>query len=157
MDKAIDPIDVELEGNTLEELQYIYETQQDLYTPEELESIEALIASRRAAYDAEKTKIEGLAEEFLPDQIPCQKCGGNNSFGNANCRFCEVELDKSKYYIRARSKLLDELKRGSYVDKGLSEEAVERYIEEASDELPLEADPYSSDSRAGGGPIHSIT
>ena len=40
----------ELEGYTLDELEYIYETQQDLYSAEELRGMLELISSRRAAY-----------------------------------------------------------------------------------------------------------
>ena len=140
----------ELEGYTLDELEYIYETQQDLYSAEELRGMPELISSRRAAYEAEKGRIEELLEDFLPNELPCHKCGGNNAFANTRCKFCNVELDKSKCYARARLELLDGLKDGAYADVGLSDEAVSRYIEE-EDILLVETKQDSSDCQASGG------
>ena len=68
---SFENLDEELEGYTLDELQEIRDTQQDLYSVEELGRISELIAARRDALDAECRRLEAMVEERLPDEMEC--------------------------------------------------------------------------------------
>jgi len=70
-----------VENSFLDELENIYETQKESYTPEELEFIGKRI---------EFLKTE---EECLPEPIKCPKCGFINTEENEYCSFCRIKLD----------------------------------------------------------------
>lgn len=133
---AFEDLDRELEGYSLEELQEIHDTQQDLYSVEEIEHMASLIAARRDALDIELKRLEAMVEERLPEEIECQKCGGPNEFTNVKCKFCGATLDKSEYYDDARAALYGEIRDVSHADDGLRDEALSRFFaeEEAFDD-----------------------
>ena len=81
----------EIKDNTLDELEFIYETQKDLYSQEEMEIIKDKIE------DFKKKEIEKI-EKMLPKEIECPKCFGPNEFKNESCTFCGAKLNKEKYY-----------------------------------------------------------
>ena len=81
----------EIKDNTLDELEYIYETQKDLYSEEEMEVIKEKIEQLKKE---ERAKIE----KMLPKEIECTKCFGKSPFENDNCIFCGAKLEKEKYY-----------------------------------------------------------
>ncbi len=132
---AFEDLDRELEGYTLEVLQEIHDTQQDLYSAEEIEHIASLIAARRDALDSERKRLEAMVEERLPEEMECQKCGGPNEFTNVKCKFCGAVLDKSEYYDDARAALYGEIRDGSHADDGLHDEALSRFFAEETEAL----------------------
>lgn len=81
----------EIKDNTLDELEYIYETQKDLYSEEEMKIIEEKIEQFKRE---ERERIE----KMLPKEIECTKCFGMNAFENDYCTYCNAKLDKQKYY-----------------------------------------------------------
>lgn len=133
---AFEDLDGELEGYSLEELQEIHDTQQDLYSAEEIEHMASFIASRRDALDDECRRLEAMVEERLPEEMECQKCGGPNEFTNVKCKFCGAALDKSEYYDDARAVLYGEVRDGFHADDRLRDEAFSRFFaeEEAFDD-----------------------
>lgn len=132
---AFEDLDGELEGCTLEELQEIHDTQQDLYSAEEIEHIASLIAARRDVLDAERKRLEAMVEERLPEEIECRKCGGPNEFANVKCKFCGATLDKSEYYDDARAVLYGEIRDGLHTDDGVRDEALSRFFAEEEEAL----------------------
>lgn len=92
----------ELKPYSIDELKLIVSTQQDLYSPEEMNAIREMIDSKEKMkkLDEEKQKIEQekYIKEHLPKEIICPKCDGINPFENEKCCYCEYKLDKSKYY-----------------------------------------------------------
>lgn len=96
----------ELEGYSTYELELIYETQQDLYTKEEMNIIIRKLEERNAEEaDPIKSKMNCYTKEerekiesMLPDKIECPKCEGPNAFSNDRCEFCGADLEKEAYY-----------------------------------------------------------
>ena len=85
----------EIEHCSLDDLKLIFETQKDLYTSEEMDTI----CLRIQALEKEKQeKLDAWIEAHLPKEILCPKCDGPNSFESECCSFCGHVLDKSKYY-----------------------------------------------------------
>lgn len=78
----------EINGYSIEELQLIYSTQQDLYTNEEMH-----IIRERLIFLKDK-----FIQEHLPKTIICSKCDGENDFNNNNCSYCGASIDKRKFY-----------------------------------------------------------
>ncbi len=101
-------LDLELAEYTSEELQEIHDTQQDLYSAEELSYMEGLIEERKVQEQRAREEFEHKVEENLPEEIKCQKCGGPNEITRDTCKFCGVKLDKSEAYAAAKAELLDE-------------------------------------------------
>lgn len=87
-------LDEELIGYTPEELQYIHDTQQDLYSEEELAYLLEVAEQRRS-------ELKSEAAQYLPREIECEKCGAPNPIENEVCQYCENKLDKKRYYDRA--------------------------------------------------------
>ena len=85
----------EIEGNTLDELELIYETQKNLYSDEEM-----MIISEKIEYikEEEKREKEEKIKKLLPKEIECECCFGINAFENDKCCFCDAVLNKEKYY-----------------------------------------------------------
>lgn len=137
---AFEELDKELEGYTLEELQEIHDTQQDLYSAEEIEHIESLITARRDALNAERRRLDAMVEDHLPDEMECQKCGGPNEFTNVTCKFCGTVLDKSEYYEDARAVLYREVRDGSHADDRLRDEALSHFYAEEEGALDDEGE-----------------
>lgn len=102
----IDKLDEELGDADSEQLQYIYDTQKDLYSAEELAYILKLKAARIQEEEDEEKALQVKAEEYLPEEINCPKCDGPNDFHYDTCRFCGAKLDKAEYYRRARNMAL---------------------------------------------------
>lgn len=102
----VNKLDEELGDADSEQLQYIYDTQKDLYSAEELAYILKLKAMRVQEEDAEEKALLAKAEEYLPKEINCPKCDGPNDFHNDVCRFCGAKLKKAEYYNRARNMAL---------------------------------------------------
>lgn len=92
MDRA--KLEEELAEYPSEELQYIHDTQQDLYSADELDYMRDTIERRK------REELERM-EAFLPKEIECEKCGAPNEFERSTCKYCENKLDKSAYYERA--------------------------------------------------------
>ena len=92
IDKA--KLNEEFKEYTAEELQYIHDTQQDLYSPEELTYMEEAIARKEEEF---RDKLI----DYLPEEIECEKCGGPNKFSNETCEYCGHPLNKSSYLKRA--------------------------------------------------------
>lgn len=99
-------LDEELGDADSEQLQYIYDTQKDLYSAEELAYILKLKAKRIQEEEGEEKALQAKAEEHLPKEINCPKCDGPNDFHEDVCRFCGAKLNKAKYYGRARNMAL---------------------------------------------------
>lgn len=85
----------EIKDNTLDELEYIYETQKDLYSEEEMAIIKNVIDNIKKKEREDKEKE---IKKLLPKEIECPKCLGPNLFENEECSFCGAKLDKEKYY-----------------------------------------------------------
>ncbi len=85
MDK--DKFAKEIENYSINDIDLILSTQQELYSKEELEIL-------RSRLDALKTEY---IQKRLPKEIICSKCDSPNPFSNDVCDFCGVKLDKSKY------------------------------------------------------------
>lgn len=78
-----------------DDLRLILNTQQDLYSPDELKLIEEQLENR---INQDKKDEEEFIKKHLPDEIPCPKCDGVNPFENEKCCYCGHTFDKSKYY-----------------------------------------------------------
>lgn len=85
----------ELKSYSIDDLELIVSTQQDLYSPEEMAVINELISKKRK--ETEK-KQEEYIKSHLPQNITCPKCDGINPFSNEHCSFCGYKLDKRMYY-----------------------------------------------------------
>ncbi len=88
----------EIKNYTAEELELIIETQQDLYTDEEMSALRDLLNEKMEEEISKKNKF---IKDHLPIVIKCPKCDGPNSFSNDTCKFCGAKLDKEKYYKTA--------------------------------------------------------
>lgn len=85
----------EIEQYSLDDLKLIFETQKDLYSPEEL----ALIQQRIQIIEKEEAEERNKwLEQHIPKEIICPKCDGPNAFENHQCAFCGQVLDKTKYF-----------------------------------------------------------
>lgn len=78
----------EINSYSIDELQLIVSTQQDLYSEEEMSYIKNHL----------DIKKDNFIKSHIPKEIPCQKCGGANDFNQTECSFCSVKLNKDKYY-----------------------------------------------------------
>ena len=87
-------LEEELAEYPSKELQYIHDTQQDLYSADELDYMRDIV-ERRKREELERMKA------FLPKEIECEKCGAPNEFERSTCKYCENELDKSASYEKA--------------------------------------------------------
>lgn len=85
----------ELQQYSADDLRLILNTQQDLYSPDELKLIEEQLENR---INQDKKDEEEFIKKHLPDEIPCPKCDGVNTFENEKCCYCGHTFDKSKYY-----------------------------------------------------------
>lgn len=81
----------EINNYSVDDLELIKETQQDLYTDEEMNIICTIIEKKRCISEQKR-----LSE--LPTEIKCHKCDGPNTFENEKCQFCGCKLDKERYY-----------------------------------------------------------
>ncbi len=100
----------EIKDNTLDELEFIYDSQKDLYSEEEM----AIIKEKIEQYKKEeRAKIE----KMLPKEIECPKCGGPNPFKNDTCSFCGYKLNKQKYYNIDYYNNVDSLEEDSSTEK----------------------------------------
>ena len=77
----------EIENYSINDLELIASTQQNLYNEQELEIIKERIEKLKAEY----------IQSRLPKEIICSKCDSPNPYSNDICDFCGVKLDKSKY------------------------------------------------------------
>ena len=87
----------EIENNSIEELELIFETQKELYSNEEMKMITQRILelkSQKEQFEQERLK------ELLPKEIECPKCDGINRFEATECKYCgyNIEKEKAKYY-----------------------------------------------------------
>lgn len=85
----------ELKSCTKDDLELIESSQQDLYTPEEMNVIREMI---RVKAKEEKEEQNAFIQAHLPKDITCPKCEGVNPFSNDICCYCGYAFDKSKYY-----------------------------------------------------------
>lgn len=85
----------EVENCSKADLELIESTQQDLYTPEEMEFIHSLI--RKKEIEENRARIEFI-KEHIPKTLTCPKCSQENPFSNNRCAFCNYPLDKKKYF-----------------------------------------------------------
>ena len=85
----------EIKQYSADDLRLILNTQQELYTNEELEFIEEQLEKR---IEQDKKDEEDFIQQHLPDEITCPKCDGINPFENEKCCHCGHTFDKSKYY-----------------------------------------------------------
>lgn len=81
----------EVNSYSIDELEEIRETQQDLYTSEEMEAICTVIREK-------KHMIEQEHLSKLPREIECPKCDGPNLFENDICQFCGHKINKERYF-----------------------------------------------------------
>lgn len=80
----------EIEQYSIDDLELIIETQEDLYSEQEMSELKSLLR--------EKQEIEKQKKLLkMPKIIKCQKCDGPNDFQNDTCVFCGNKLDKNKY------------------------------------------------------------
>ena len=82
----------EIEKYSYDDLKLIFDTQKDLYSPDEMSAIEARIL------EIEKTGKKNTENKKFPKKIICPKCDQPNPFENDICAFCECKLNKSKYF-----------------------------------------------------------
>lgn len=85
----------DLQHYSTEDLRLILNTQQDLYSPDELKLIEEQLENR---INQDKKDEEEFIKNHLPNEITCPKCDGVNPFENEKCCYCGHIFDKSKYY-----------------------------------------------------------
>jgi len=85
----------ELQQYSADDLRLILNTQQNLYSNEELKLIEQQLENR---IEQDKKDEEIFIQQHLPDEITCPKCDGVNPFENEKCCYCGHTFDKSKYY-----------------------------------------------------------
>lgn len=78
----------EIKDYSLDELKEIIETQEDLYTKEEMQTIK-----ERYTY-----LKDSFIKKNIPKEIECPKCDGYNNFEEEYCQFCGVKIEKDKYY-----------------------------------------------------------
>lgn len=74
-----------------DDLKLIYDTQKDLYSTDELETIKTRL---KELQDKGQTK----PPKQFPKTIKCNKCDQINPFNNDICAFCKCKLNKDKYY-----------------------------------------------------------
>lgn len=94
-------LDEELADCSSELLQYIYDSQKDLYSEEELEYILERKEIQLAKEAEERKELEAEAKKYLPAKIDCPKCGGPNEFKRDTCKFCGATLEKDSYHEHA--------------------------------------------------------
>lgn len=85
----------EIKQYSADDLRLILNTQQDLYSEEELKLIEQQLENR---IEQDKKDEENFIQQHLPNEITCPKCDGINSFENEKCCYCGHFFDKSKYF-----------------------------------------------------------
>ncbi len=85
----------ELQQYSADDLRLILNTQQNLYSTEELNLIENQLQKR---IHQDKKDEEDFIQQHLPNEITCPKCDGVNSFENEKCCYCGHVFDKRKYY-----------------------------------------------------------
>ena len=85
----------EIKSYTIDELELIISTQEDLYSEEEMTKLKNQLTEKRLE---EEKRREEIILSRLPDTILCEKCDGPNDFSNTHCAFCGYELNKEKYY-----------------------------------------------------------
>ena len=85
----------ELKQYSADDLRLILNTQQNLYSSDELKLIETQLEKR---IEQDKKDEEDFIQQHLPNEISCPKCDGVNPFENEKCCYCGHTFDKSKYY-----------------------------------------------------------
>lgn len=85
----------DLQRYSADDLRLILNTQQNLYSSDELKLIETQLEKR---IEQDKKDEEDFIQQHLPDEISCPKCDGVNPFENEKCCYCGHIFDKSKYY-----------------------------------------------------------
>ena len=85
----------DLQRYSADDLRLILNTQQNLYSSDELKLIETQLEKR---IEQDKKDEEDFIQQHLPDEITCPKCDGVNPFENEKCCYCGHTFDKSKYY-----------------------------------------------------------
>ena len=85
----------EIKNYTIEELDLIILTQNDLYSEEEMNQLKALLEEKMKI---EKEEYEAKVLARLPETINCEKCDAPNPSSNEVCEFCGCYIDKSMYY-----------------------------------------------------------
>ncbi len=109
-------LDEELADCSSELLQYIYDSQKELYSEEELEYILKRKEIQLTKEAKEQEELEAEAKKYLPKEIDCPKCGGPNEFKRDTCKFCGATLNKDSYHEHALNLALgiaDEVERVS--------------------------------------------
>lgn len=78
----------EIKDYSIDDLELIISTQQNLYTNDEMEII--------------RQHCNKLKEKYIQDHIPkeviCPKCDAVNSFNNDKCDYCGHIINKDEYY-----------------------------------------------------------
>lgn len=87
--------DDEIRQYSADDLRLILNTQQDLYSNEELKLIKIQLEKQ---IKQDKKDEEDFIQQHLPNEITCPKCDGVNPFENEKCCYCGHTFDKSKYY-----------------------------------------------------------
>lgn len=81
----------EIEQYSIDDLELIIETQEELYSEQEMRELRSLLKQKKEIEEQEKLSR-------IPKVINCQKCDGPNDFQNDSCVFCGTKLDKEKYF-----------------------------------------------------------
>ncbi|WP_337403843.1 hypothetical protein [Porcipelethomonas sp.] len=84
-------LEKELLTYSIDDLNLILETQQDLYSENDLKMIKSELKRKE---NIERQKIL----DRLPKEIECPKCEMVSPFENDRCIYCQYEFDKSKYF-----------------------------------------------------------
>lgn len=84
-------LEKELLQYSIDDLNLILETQQDLYSSKELQIIKTELKRKE---NIERQRIL----DRLPKEIICPKCEMASPFENDACIYCQYEFDKSKYF-----------------------------------------------------------
>ena len=85
----------EIKNYTIEELELIVLSQNDLYSEDEMNQLKALLEEK---IRIEKEEYEAKILARMPETINCEKCEAPNPSSNEVCEFCGCYLDKSVYY-----------------------------------------------------------
>lgn len=85
----------EIKEYSADDLRLILNTQQELYTENELKLISEQIKKRE---ELDREAEQEFIKQHLPDELTCPKCDGVNPFNNEVCCYCGFRFDKRKYY-----------------------------------------------------------
>ena len=89
----------EIKDYSVEDLQLIVTTQQDLYNENEMTQLKELLDKKIEQQKAlEEEKKKELERKLATLPLACPKCDGPNKRSDEVCVFCGAKLDKNLLY-----------------------------------------------------------